>query len=56
MAMVQYADGSVLAQLGTPDMRTPIAHMRSGFRERIEAVTVLGARPDGPSATEFRGA
>jgi 1-deoxy-D-xylulose-5-phosphate reductoisomerase len=23
---VQYADGSVLAQLGTPDMRTPIAH------------------------------
>jgi len=24
--MVQYADGSVLAQLGTPDMRTPIAH------------------------------
>ncbi|TDH63904.1 1-deoxy-D-xylulose-5-phosphate reductoisomerase [Dankookia rubra] len=24
--MVQYADGSVLAQLGTPDMRTPISH------------------------------
>jgi 1-deoxy-D-xylulose-5-phosphate reductoisomerase len=24
--LVQYADGSVLAQLGTPDMRTPIAH------------------------------
>jgi 1-deoxy-D-xylulose-5-phosphate reductoisomerase len=24
--MVQYTDGSVLAQLGTPDMRTPIAH------------------------------
>ncbi|WP_367614467.1 1-deoxy-D-xylulose-5-phosphate reductoisomerase [Teichococcus coralli] len=24
--MVQYADGSLLAQLGTPDMRTPIAH------------------------------
>jgi 1-deoxy-D-xylulose-5-phosphate reductoisomerase len=24
--MVQYADGSILAQLGTPDMRTPIAH------------------------------
>ncbi|MBO1080248.1 1-deoxy-D-xylulose-5-phosphate reductoisomerase [Roseomonas haemaphysalidis] len=24
--MVQYADGSVLAQLGSPDMRTPIAH------------------------------
>ena len=24
--LVQYADGSMLAQLGTPDMRTPIAH------------------------------
>ena len=24
--LVQYADGSVMAQLGTPDMRTPIAH------------------------------
>ncbi len=24
--LVQYADGSVIAQLGTPDMRTPIAH------------------------------
>lgn len=25
-SMVQYADGSVLAQLGSPDMRTPIAY------------------------------
>ncbi len=25
-SMVQYLDGSVLAQLGNPDMRTPIAH------------------------------
>jgi len=25
-SMVEYADGSVLAQLGTPDMRTPIAY------------------------------
>ncbi|MFC4166535.1 1-deoxy-D-xylulose-5-phosphate reductoisomerase [Teichococcus aestuarii] len=24
--MVQYCDGSILAQLGSPDMRTPIAH------------------------------
>jgi 1-deoxy-D-xylulose-5-phosphate reductoisomerase len=24
--MVQFADGSLMAQLGTPDMRTPIAH------------------------------
>jgi len=25
-ALVEYIDGSVLAQMGTPDMRTPIAH------------------------------
>ena len=25
-SMVEYVDGSVLAQLGSPDMRTPIAH------------------------------
>ena len=28
-SMVEYADGSVLAQLGNPDMRTPIAHALS---------------------------
>ncbi len=35
-SMVEYVDGSVLAQLGNPDMRTPIAHAL-GFPERIEA-------------------
>jgi 1-deoxy-D-xylulose-5-phosphate reductoisomerase len=35
-SMVEYADGSVLAQMGTPDMRTPIAYAL-GFPERIEA-------------------
>ena len=35
-SMVQYADGSVLAQLGNPDMRTPIAHGLA-WPERIEA-------------------
>jgi len=35
-SMVQYHDGSVLAQLGNPDMRTPIAHAL-GFPERIQA-------------------
>jgi 1-deoxy-D-xylulose-5-phosphate reductoisomerase len=35
-SMVEYIDGSVLAQLGNPDMRTPIAHAM-GFPERIEA-------------------
>ena len=35
-SMVQYSDGSVLAQLGQPDMRTPIAHCLS-WPERIES-------------------
>ncbi|EWY42143.1 1-deoxy-D-xylulose 5-phosphate reductoisomerase [Skermanella stibiiresistens SB22] len=34
-SMVEYIDGSVLAQLGTPDMRTPIA-FALGWPERIE--------------------
>ncbi|MEW8042786.1 MAG: 1-deoxy-D-xylulose-5-phosphate reductoisomerase [gamma proteobacterium symbiont of Phacoides pectinatus] len=33
-SMVQYVDGSVLAQLGHPDMRTPIAHAMA-WPERI---------------------
>ena len=35
-SMVAYRDGSVLAQLGTPDMRTPIAHTLA-WPERIES-------------------
>ena len=35
-SMVAYRDGSVLAQLGTPDMRTPIAHALA-WPDRIEA-------------------
>lgn len=35
-SMVQYADGSVLAQLGNPDMRTPIAY-GLGFPQRVDA-------------------
>ena len=35
-SLVEYVDGSVLAQLGNPDMRTPIAH-GLGFPERIGA-------------------
>ncbi len=34
-SMVEYIDGSVLAQLGTPDMRTPIAHALA-WPERME--------------------
>lgn len=35
-SMVQYIDGSVIAQLGNPDMRTPIAY-GLGWPERIDA-------------------
>jgi 1-deoxy-D-xylulose-5-phosphate reductoisomerase len=44
-SMVEYADGSVIAQMGTPDMRTPIAYAL-GFPERIAA---------GVSALELMG-
>jgi 1-deoxy-D-xylulose-5-phosphate reductoisomerase len=35
-SLVQYRDGSVLAQLGNPDMRTPIAHAL-GWPERLQS-------------------
>lgn len=35
-SMVEYVDGSVLAQLGHPDMRTPIAHALA-WPDRMEA-------------------
>lgn len=43
-SMVEYRDGSVLAQMGCPDMRTPIAHALS-WPERIES---------GVSSLDFR--
>lgn len=35
-SLVEYVDGSVLAQLGAPDMRTPIAHALA-WPDRVEA-------------------
>jgi len=35
-SMVEYIDGSVLAQMGTPDMRTPIAHVMA-WPKRMKA-------------------
>jgi 1-deoxy-D-xylulose-5-phosphate reductoisomerase len=35
-SMVQYVDGSVIAQMGEPDMRTPIAHALA-FPQRISS-------------------
>ena len=54
-SMVSYCDGSVLAQLGNPDMRTPIAHALA-YPDRIDSgvaqldITKIGTlqfeRPD----------
>ena len=38
-SMVSYVDGSVIAQLGNPDMRTPIAYALA-YPERIDAGVV----------------
>ncbi len=35
-SMVQYLDGSVIAQMGNPDMRTPIAHALA-YPQRVES-------------------
>lgn len=58
-SLVEYIDGSVLAQLGNPDMRTPIAHAL-GWPERItsgvESLDILRAAPldfESPDATRF---
>ncbi len=40
-SMVQYLDGSVIAQLGNPDMRTPIAHALAWPRRIASGVDFL---------------
>jgi 1-deoxy-D-xylulose-5-phosphate reductoisomerase len=40
-SMVEYVDGSVLAQLGNPDMRTPIAHALAWPERIVSGVTGL---------------
>lgn len=40
-SMVEYVDGSVLAQLGNPDMRTPIAHALAWPRRMDSGVAAL---------------
>lgn len=47
-SMVSYVDGSVLAQLGNPDMRTPIAHAMAWPRRHASGVApldIIGAGP-----------
>ncbi|MBY6189805.1 1-deoxy-D-xylulose-5-phosphate reductoisomerase [Microbulbifer agarilyticus] len=57
-SMVQYRDGSLLAQMGNPDMRTPIAHALA-FPQRVEsgvnALDLIGAgRLDFEAPDELR--
>ena len=59
-SLVEYADGSTLAQLSNPDMRTPIAHALA-WPERIESgvesldLVRLGAlRFEAPDRVKFR--
>ncbi len=40
-SLVQYVDGSVLAQLGNPDMRTPIAHALAWPQRHSSGVAAL---------------
>ena len=58
-SLVEYIDGSMLAQLGNPDMRTPIAHAL-GWPERIasgvESLDILRAARlefEAPDAVRF---
>jgi 1-deoxy-D-xylulose-5-phosphate reductoisomerase len=58
-SLVEYIDGSMLAQLGNPDMRTPIAHAL-GWPERIasgvESLDILRAAKlefEAPDAVRF---
>ncbi|MEJ2575552.1 MAG: 1-deoxy-D-xylulose-5-phosphate reductoisomerase, partial [Gammaproteobacteria bacterium] len=59
-SMVEYDDGSVLAQLGHPDMRTPIAHalawperIESGV-ERLDLFSVARLDFEAPDPERFR--
>ncbi len=47
-SMVEYEDGSVLAQLGNPDMRTPIAHALAWPERVASGVTPLNLLSAGP--------
>ncbi|EKF75110.1 1-deoxy-D-xylulose 5-phosphate reductoisomerase [Alcanivorax hongdengensis A-11-3] len=58
-SMVAYRDGSVLAQMGTPDMRTPIAcalswpqRVESGAR-RLDFATLRGLHFEAPDLQRF---
>jgi 1-deoxy-D-xylulose-5-phosphate reductoisomerase len=58
-SMVQYEDGAVLAEMGNPDMRTPIAHalayperIASGV-ESLDLVKIAGLSFEAPDFARF---
>ena len=58
-SLVAYVDGSVLAQLGTPDMRTPIAHTLAWPRrvavpaQRLDLAALGSLTFEAPDETRF---
>ncbi len=58
-SMVQYADGCILAQMGTPDMRTPIAYSLGwpkrldGFAKRVDFAALGSVTFETPDIQRF---
>lgn len=58
-SMVQYADGCILAQMGAPDMRTPIAYSLGwperldGFAKRVDFATLGTVTFEAPDIQRF---
>jgi len=58
-SLVEFCDGSVIAQLGTPDMRVPIAHCLAwpermdGAAERLDLVQIATLTFEAPDLTRF---
>jgi 1-deoxy-D-xylulose-5-phosphate reductoisomerase len=58
-SMVEFRDGSVIAQLGTPDMRTPIQyaltypHRREGCADRLDFSTIRRLNFEPPDMERF---
>lgn len=58
-SLVEYKDGSILAQLGSPDMRTPIAHALawperiSSGAERLDLAAMSSLSFEAPDETRF---
>lgn len=58
-SMVEFCDGSIVAQLGTPDMRTPIQyaltypHRRPGPSERLDVLSLRRMHFEPPDTTRF---